>query len=237
MDVDVEIAKLKILKSAHYSQQYRLEGRVRNQLPQEIHALTERIAGYEADIARLHKNTPAGHAEIRDFFALEAMNRTYDKREEAGKALLSSFRLVSPESKNPIQVGHYRGFELWASFDAFSHDFEISLKGTMVHKAVMGSDALGNVQRLDNSLERIPGILQQCQDELAALEHQVINAKAEIGKPFPQEQELNAKMARLVELDGLLKMDEKVQPVIDGEEPEPEQERTQTGSNRDEVIR
>jgi hypothetical protein len=210
MDLDVEISRLKVLKSAHNSQQYRLEGRLRQQLPKEIHALQERIRGLQKDIALRDAETPAGVEDNPELFQMEIMGQTFQKREDAGKAILLSLQLVSPESNHHVRIGHYRGFELSASFDAFDKTYQVFIKGSMVYSTVLDKAPLGNVQRIDNALERMEKTLQQNRDELAAMEQQVISAKGELGKLFPQEQELKDKLTRLAELDGMLRMDENV---------------------------
>ncbi len=228
MDLDVEIARLKLLKSGHNSQQYRMEDRLRHTFPKEILALQERIRGYEDDIARRDAETPAGYAQDRDLFAMEVMGHKYAKREDAGQALLTSFQLVRPDAKDALRVGHYRGFELWLSFDAFSHDFLLDLKGSMSHRVVLGKDVQGNISRIEHAAERLESYLQRSRDELAALEQQMRSAQEELGKPFLQEQELMDKLARLTELDGLLRMDEKGQDnviVADATELSTEQEK------------
>ena len=229
MDLDVEIAKLKMLKSAHFSQRYRLEDRLRHTFPMEILKLQERIRGLQEDIARRDAGTPAGYAGNRDLFMMEVMNQTYSKREDAGKALLLSLQLVNPEAREALRVGHHRGFELWASFDAFSKTYTLEMKGSLAHRISLDSAAAGNVTRIDNALERLENTLQHSRDELVALEQQMNSAQEEVGKPFPQEQELMEKLARLTELDGLLRMDEKVQEIIEDDgDSEPQEEQAKS---------
>ena len=201
--LDVEVARLKVLKADHQSQQYRLEDKLIKYFPAEIEMQKGFIKGFEADIA-----TAGAHPVPEGGFAgIEINGRNYTEKAEAGEALLAACK--ESKSKEPVPLGSYRGFRMELSFDTFSKEFQLALEGEMTHRVSLGTSALGNLTRLDNALSAIPKRLEKADQTLEGLYAQQEAAKAELGKPFPQEAELSAKSARLAELDAMLNMDER----------------------------
>ena len=211
MDLDIEVSKLKLLKSNHLNQRYSLEDAISKTFPKQIAESQARIAGYGADIAAIKENT---HPNADGFSPLVLAGTTYADKKEAGSALLTMCRnMLSPEA---MQIGSYRGLLLELSFDSFSQEYRLAMIGQLRHTVTLGTDLFGNLQRMDNALEALPIKEQTCREQLANLQTQLETAKTEVQKPFPREEELKAKTARLEELNALLNMDNK--------EPEPEQE-------------
>ena len=206
MDLDVDVARLKLMKADHQSKQYRLEDQLLKTFPEEIEKNKGFIAGLEADMATL-----AAHPHPEDGFAgMEVRGDTITDKENAGAALLDACKEV--KGADPVPVGSYRGFTMSVSFDAFRQEYMLLLKGQMTHRATLGTDPRGNLTRIDNALSQMPQRLEAVKNQLDNLYQQQAAAKAEVGKPFPQEQELQDKSARLAELDVLLNMDGRGRP-------------------------
>ena len=206
MDLDVDVARLKLMKADHQSKQYRLEDQLLKTFPEEIEKNKGFIAGLEADMATL-----AAHPHPEDGFAgMEVRGDTLTDKENAGAALLDACKEV--KGADPVPVGSYRGFTMSVSFDAFRQEYMLLLKGQMTHRATLGTDPRGNLTRIDNALGQMPQRLEAVKNQLDNLYQQQAAAKAEVGKPFPQEQELRDKSARLAELDVLLNMDGRGRP-------------------------
>ncbi len=206
MDLDVDVARLKLMKADHQSKQYRLEDQLLKTFPEEIEKNKGFIAGLEADMATL-----AAHPHPEDGFAgMEVRGDTLTDKENAGAALLDACKEV--KGADPVPVGSYRGFTMSVSFDAFRQEYMLLLKGQMTHRATLGTDPRGNLTRIDNALSQMPQRLEAVKNQLDNLYQQQAAAKAEEGKPFPQEQELRGKSARLAELDVLLNMDGRGRP-------------------------
>ena len=206
MDLDVDVARLKLMKADHQSKQYRLEDQLLKTFPEEIEKNKDFIAGLEADMKTL-----AEHPHPEDGFAgMEVRGDTLTDKENAGAALLDACKEV--KGTDPVPVGSYRGFAMSVSFDAFRQEYMLLLKGQMTHRAMLGTDPRGNLTRIDNALSQMPQRLEAVKNQLDNLYQQQAAAKAEVGKPFPQEQELRDKSARLAELDVLLNMDGRGRP-------------------------
>ena len=206
MDLDVDVARLKLMKADHQSKQYRLEDQLLKTFPEEIEKNKGFIAGLEADMKTL-----AEHPHPEDGFAgMEVRGDTLTDKENAGAALLDACKEV--KGADPVPVGSYRGFTMSVSFDAFRQEYMLLLKGQMTHRATLGTDPRGNLTRIDNALSQMPQRLEAVKNQLDNLCQQQAAAKAEVGKPFPQEQELRDKSARLAELDVLLNMDGRGRP-------------------------
>ena len=206
MDLDVDVARLKLMKADHQSKQYRLEDQLLKTFPEEIEKNKGFIAGLEADMKTL-----AEHPHPEDGFAgMEVRGDTLTDKENAGAALLDACKEV--KGSDPVPVGSYRGFAMSVSFDAFRQEYMLLLKGQMTHRATLGTDPRGNLTRIDNALSQMPQRLEAVKNQLDNLYQQQAAAKAEVGKPFPQEQELRDKSARLAELDVLLNMDGRGRP-------------------------
>ena len=201
MDLDVDVARLKLMKADHQSKQYHLEDQLLKTFPEEIEKNKGFIAGLEADMKTL-----AEHPHPEDGFAgMEVRGDTLTDKENAGAALLDACKEV--KGSDPVSVGSYRGFAMSVSFDAFRQEYMLLLKGEMTHRATLGTDPRGNLTRIDNALAQMPQRLEAVKNQLDNLYQQQAAAKAEVGKPFPQEQELRDKSARLAELDVLLNID------------------------------
>ncbi len=203
MDLDTQVAKLKLIKSSFMSQKYELEDKVIKYYPEQIAILTGRIKGYESDI-----DIAKQHPKLEESFnPMTIDGLSYSDKEKAGKALLERCKkMTAPE---PVCIGDYRGFSMDLSFDTYSKVFHITLKGNLSHKVELGTDVFGNIQRLDNALEGLPKKLEVVKEGLEETKKQFEVAKVEMQKDFPQEEELQAKIARLAEVDALLNMDKK----------------------------
>ena len=217
MDLDIEVSKLKLLKANHLSQKYALEDAISKDFPKLIAETQVRIAGYGADIATVKENT---HPNGDGFSPLTLAGVTHADKKEAGAALLTMCQtMLSPEA---TQVGSYRGLTLELSFDTFAREYRLTMIGQLRHTVTLGTDVFGNLQRMDNALEGLPIKEQACREQLSNLQTQLETAKAEVQKPFPREEELTTKTARLEELNTLLNLDHK-EPEIVGTEPDEDQ--------------
>ena len=206
MDLDIEVSKLKIMKADHNSKQFRLEDSLLKYFPEKIEEHKGFVRGLEADIQTL-----AAHPlPAEGFVGMEIRGDRLTDKENAGAALLDTCKEV--KGKDPVQIGSYRGFAMSVAFDSMWKTYTLTLKGQMTHRVELGSDARGNLVRIENALDKMPERLRSVQEQLENLYNQQAAAKAEVGKPFPQEQELAAKTARLIELDMELNLDGKGQP-------------------------
>lgn len=217
MDLDIEVSRLQLLKGSYLSQKYELEDSVISYYPKEIKQLSERMDGYMADDARAHENTPPGDA----FAPMTLHGAQYDDKKEAGTALIEACKGM--KSPDPILVGGYKGFSMILSFDTFSHDWKLTLQGTLSHTITLGTDVFGNIQRIDNALNDLKGKADMCKNKLDTLKQQMETARLEAEKPFVHEEELSQKSARLAELNSLLNMDKHENERAD-DDPVPEQE-------------
>jgi len=201
MDLDVEVSKLKLMKADHQSKQYRLEDQLLKYFPEEIEKHKGYIQGFEADLGTL-----AAHPHPEDGFAgMEIRGDVLTDKENAGAALLDACKEV--KNSEPVQIGSYRGFAMSVTFDAWRQEYTLLLKGQMTHRASLGIDPRGNLTRIDNALSQMPQRLEATKAQLDNLYQQQAAAKEEVGKPFPYEDDLRVKSARLVELDTLLNLD------------------------------
>ena len=201
MDLDVEVSKLKLMKADHQSKQYRLEDQLLKYFPEEIEKHKGFIQGFEADLETL-----AAHPHPEDGFAgMEIRGDTLTDKENAGAALLDACKEV--KGSEPVQIGSYRGFTMSVEFSAWKQEYTLLLKGQMTHRASLGTDPRGNLTRIDNALSQMSQRLEATKAQLDNLYQQQAAAKEEVGKPFPYEDDLRVKSARLVELDTLLNLD------------------------------
>ena len=209
MDLDIEVTKLKLLKSSHLSQRYSMEDAIGKTFPKSIAETQERLAGYGADIAAVKAHT----APNEDGFSpMTLAGKVYTEKKAAGAELLAMCQnMLTPE---PTQVGSYRGLTLELSFDSFSQEYRLTMIGQLRHMATLGTDVFGNIQRMDNLLESLPLKEQACREKLSDLHNQLETAKVEVLKPFPREEELQTKLARLEELNALLNMDKREPEVV-----------------------
>ena len=205
MDLDVDVARLRLMKADHQSQQYRLEDRLLKYFPQEIEKNRGFLKGYEQDQA-----TVAAHPlPEKDFVGMTVCGQACTEAKEAGEAILAACKQVTSEKDLPL--GDYRGFSMSLMYNTFSSQFLVNLKGTMTYQVELGSDPRGNITRIDNALASMPRRIQNMQDKLNDLNRQMETARTELGKPFPQEEELRTKSARLAELDAKLSLDRPAQ--------------------------
>ena len=207
-NLETEVNKLKMLRASFLSQRYELEDKVLKYYPQQIQQYEERIAGTTADIARRDKNTSA-----EGFPSMNVKGIAYTEKAQAGKALLDACSQM--ESVGPVPLGSYRGFGMELAYEAFSREYQVSLKGALSHRVSLGTDVFGNITRLDNALNGLEQRLESSREALERTKEQMETAKAESGKPFPREQELREKSQRLAELTKLLKLDEKDRELLD----------------------
>ncbi|MHA3678473.1 MutS N-terminal domain-containing protein [Faecalibacterium sp. PGM34] len=224
MDLDVQVAKLKVLKADHQSQKFRLEDKLLTKFPADIQETNAHIAGLKAD-AQLAAAHPQGKEE---FCGMVIKGVAYDEKKTAGERLvLACSELPNAEEK---VIGSYRGFELSLRFDAFRTEYQALLKGQRKYTVPLGTDPLGNIIRLDNSLNNFPERINSAENELATLHQQQTAAQIEVEKPFPQEEELAEKSARLAELNAQLDVDEK------SHEPEQDEEEQEDAPCRPSVL-
>ena len=212
MDLDIDVQRLKLLKANHLSQRYALEDQIIKILPQKIASFEQRIEGYTADINRLQENT---HPNEDGFSSMEVEGTVYTDKKAAGSAILAACHAMT--SPDPVPLGQYRGFAMELSFESFSKEYRITLKGALTHTTGLGTDVFGNILRLDNLLGGMEERLIACREQLENVNVQLENAKQEVEKPFPQEDELKTKSARLDELNILLNMDKRESEIVDGD--------------------
>ena len=219
MDLDVQVAKLKVLKADHQSQKFRLQDKLLTKFPADIRETNAYIAGVKAD-AQL----AAAHPQVQEgFCGMTIKGVTYDEKKTAGERLvLACSELPNAEEK---VIGSYRGFELSLRFDAFRTEYQALLKGQRKYTVPLGTDPLGNIIRLDNSLNNFPERITAAENELTTLHQQQAAAQIEVEKPFPQEEELAEKSARLAELNAQLDVDEKSHEPEQGEEEQVDEPR------------
>ena len=224
MDLDVQVAKLKVLKADHQSQKFRLQDKLLTKFPADIQETNAHIAGLKAD-AQLAAAHPQGKEE---FCGMTIRGVTYDEKKTAGERLvLACSELPNAEEK---VIGSYRGFELSLRFDTFRSEYQAILKGERRYPVALGTDPLGNIIRLDNSLNNFPERINSAENELATLHQQQAAAQIEVEKPFPQEEELAEKSARLAELNAQLDVDEK------SHDPEQDEEEQEDAPRRPSVL-
>ena len=224
MDLDVQVAKLKVLKADHQSQKFRLQDKLLTKFPADIQETNAHIAGLKAD-AQLAAAHPQGKEE---FCGMTIKGVAYDEKKTAGERLvLACSELPNAEEK---VIGSYRGFELSLRFDAFRTEYQALLKGRRKYTVPLGTDPLGNIIRLDNSLNSFPERITAAENELTTLHQQQAAAQIEVEKPFPQEEELAEKSARLAELNAQLDVDEK------SHDPEQDEEEQEDAPRRPSVL-
>ena len=210
MDLDIEVSRLKLLKANHLSQRYALEDQIIHHFPKEIRNLEQRKEGYTYDIQRVEASS---HPNKDGFCPMEIEGTVYAEKKAAGSAILEACHAM--KSPDPVPLGKYRGFTMELYFDPLSREYKITLIGSLRHTATLGADIFGNIQRLDNTLESLPSHLQSTKDRLANTRQQLEEAKAAVDKPFPHEEDLAIKSARLAELNALLDMDRPENEIVD----------------------
>ena len=203
MDLDVDVARLRLMKANHQSQQYRLEDNILRHFPAQIEENKGFLSGFEADMKTLEQ-----HSHPKDGFAgMEVKGDFLTDKDNAGAAILEAFK--DAKGLEPVPIGSYRGFSMSLTVENFGKDFILTLKGKMSHRVELGKDARGNLVRIDNALAQMPERYKTVQGRLENVQAQLATAKAELGKPFPQETELKEKSARLAELNAELNIDDR----------------------------
>ena len=217
MDLDIQVQKLKMLKSNFLSEKYGLEDKVIKFYPQQIAYLKSRVEGLTKDVetAKLHPK-PIDEQPL----GMVVSGVTYSEKAEAGQAIINACK--SMNSPDAIPLGEYRGFQMELYFDMVQRNYVVKLKGETSRDVPLGDDAHGNIMRIDNGIERFEETLADTKNSLENTEKQFETAKQEIEKPFAKEEELRAKTARLDELNILLNMDKKENEIVGGEPDEGE---------------
>ena len=203
MDLDVDVARLRLMKANHQSQQYRLEDNILRHFPAQIEENRGFLSGFETDMKTLE-----AHPHPKDGFAgMEVKGDFLTDKDNAGAAILEAFK--DAKGLEPVPIGSYRGFSMSLTVENFGKDFILTLKGRMSHRVELGKDARGNLVRIDNALAQMPERYKTVQGRLENVQAQLVTAKAELGKPFPQEAELKEKSARLADLNAELNIDDR----------------------------
>ncbi|MFQ9854773.1 MAG: helicase-related protein, partial [Bacteroides caccae] len=217
MDLDIQVQKLKLLKSNFLSEKYALEDKIIKYYPQRITSLENRINGLKADV-----KTAKQHPKPTDdrFIGMEVKGVFYSEKAEAGKAIIEACKQMN--SPDPIPLGKYRGFETELLFNTTERSYEVRIKGATSKNITLGDDAHGNIIRIDNGIEKFAESLTFAESELENTKAQFETAKKEVQKPFIQEDELRTKLARLDELNILLNMDKTENEIVGGEPDEGE---------------
>ncbi len=217
MDLDIQVQKLKMLKSNFLSEKYGLEDKVIKFYPQQIAYLKSRVEGLTKDV-----ETAKSHPKPIDEQPLGMMvsGVSYSEKAKAGQAIINACK--SMNSPDAIPLGEYRGFQMELYFDTVQRNYVVKLKGETSRDVPLGDDSHGNIVRIDNGIERFEEALADTENSLENTEKQFETAKQEIEKPFTKEEELRAKTARLDELNILLNMDKKENEIVGGEPDEGE---------------
>ena len=218
MDAEVTVARLRMLRASHMSRRYALEDRLRGFYPAQVAGLRDRIARCGRDVELLRQSAvPEG-----TFPPMVVFGKPYARRNEAAKAFWEACRAAPGDE--PARVGSWRGFELEVQFEPFTREVQAALVGAERYNVALGSDPGGNLTRMENRLENIPEELCKLEMQLSDTQRQIEDTHAEVQRPFPQEEELRAKEARLAELNALLNLDEKDAVLLDEAEPEEERD-------------
>ena len=228
MDLDMQVAKLKVLKQSYLSEHYDLEDRILKYFPKTIKEYEERIAGYESDAVLAEQHKPQGEDK---FCTMTLKGVTYTEKADAGEMLLAVCK-ENPLS-NPVEIGNYRGFKMEVYYDSINTHYCLNLCGKTKHKVDLGSDALGNLTRIENELAKLPVRLEVAKTRKAETLEQLANAKAEVQKPFAFEAELKEKTERLNALNIELNLDEKDTSVMDTEPEQSEEPPEKKTQNRE----
>ena len=216
MDLDIAVQRLKLLKASHLSQRYALEDRIIKSFPKQIAELEQRIDAYYADMQILEENT---HPNDDGFSPMLLKGMEYDNKKEAGAALLTACKeMTSPDA---VPLGQYRGFPMELSYEPMRREYVVTFKGSLSHSTSLGTDITGNFQRIEHLLSGFQEKQNVCKELLENVKAQLENAKLEVQQPFPQENDLQSKSARLDELNILLNMDKRENEIVDGEPNDP----------------
>ena len=207
MDLDIQVARLKTLKTAYSNEHYRLEDAITQGFPAEMRKTVQQLENAKADTIRLQQNTKRD-ADGKDIFTITLMDTVYTKREDAGKALLGLLGMAMNRTE-PVSIGQYKGFDLQIAYFAMDKMYLAYLVGSGINPVQLGADAVGNTVRLDNCLHNLPQSVTDLESKLVQLQKQLENAKEQLAQPFAQADELAEKSKRLAELEALLNLNEK----------------------------
>lgn len=232
MDLDIQVARLKTLKTAYNNEHYRLEDAITQGFPAEMRKTAQQLKNAKADTIRLQQNTKRD-ADGKDMFAISLMDTIYTKREDAGKALLGLLGMAMNRTE-PVSIGRYKGFDLQIAYFAMDKMYLAYLVGSGINPVQLGADAVGNTVRLDNCLHNLPQSVTDLESKLVQLQKQLENAKEQLAQPFAQADELAEKSKRLAELEALLNLNEKdiVLDTVPDEEQQCRSDNRQRGQER-----
>ena len=207
MDLDIQVSRLKTLKTAYNNEHYRLEDAITQGFPAEMRKTAQQLGNAKADTILLQQNTKRD-ADGKDVFAITLMDTVYTKREDAGKALLGLLGMAMNRTE-PVSIGRYKGFDLQIAYFAMDKMYLAYLVGSGINPVQLGADAVGNTMRLDNCLHNLPQSVTDLESKLMQLQKQLENAKEQLAQPFAQADELAEKSKRLAVLEALLNLNEK----------------------------
>lgn len=232
MDLDIQVARLKTLKTAYNNEHYRLEDAITQGFPAEMRKTAQQLENAKADTALLQQNTKRD-ADGKDVFAITLMDTIYTKREDAGKVLLGLLGMAMNRTE-PVSIGRYKGFDLQIAYFAMDKMYLAYLVGNGINPVQLGADAVGNTMRLDNCLHNLPQSVTDLESKLVQLQKQLENAKEQLAQPFAQADELAEKSKRLAELEALLNLNEKdiVLDTVPDEEQQCRSDNRQRGQER-----
>ena len=232
MDLDIQVARLKTLKTAYNNEHYRLEDAITQGFPAEMRKTAQQLENAKADTILLQQNTKRD-ADGKDVFAITLMDTVYTKREDAGKALLGLLGMAMNRTE-PVSIGRYKGFDLQIAYFAMDKMYLAYLVGSGINPVQLGADAVGNTMRLDNCLHNLPQSVTDLESKLVQLQKQLENAKEQLAQPFAQADELAEKSKRLAELEALLNLNEKdiVLDTVPDEEQQCRSDNRQRGQAR-----
>ena len=232
MDLDIQVSRLKTLKTAYNNEHYRLEDAITQGFPAEMRKTAQQLENAKADTALLQQNTKRD-ADDKDVFAISLMDTVYTKREDAGKALLGLLGMAMNRTE-PVSIGQYKGFDLQIAYFAMDKMYLAYLVGSGINPVQLGADAVGNTVRLDNCLHNLPQSVTDLESKLVQLQKQLENAKEQLAQPFAQADELAEKSKRLAELEALLNLNEKdiVLDTVPDEEQQCRSDNRQRGQER-----
>ena len=232
MDLDIQVARLKTLKTAYNNEHYRLEDAITQGFPAEMRKTAQQLENAKADTIRLQQNTKHD-ADGKDIFTITLMDTVYTKREDAGKALLGLLGMAMNRTE-PVSIGRYKGFDLQIAYFAMDKMYLAYLVGSGINPVQLGADAVGNTVRLDNCLHNLPQSVIDLESKLVQLQKQLENAKEQLAQPFAQADELAEKSKHLAELEALLNLNDKdiVLDSVPDEEQQCRSDNRQRGQER-----
>lgn len=210
MDLDIQVQKLRLLKSNYLSERYSLEDKILKEYPSEIARLTSRIVGLKVDIvtAKAHPKTVAD-----EFTGMVVNGVEYVDKAKAGEAIINVCKTLPDSQTYPL--GEYRGFQMEVFYEPFSHQHRVNIRGAISHQGILGTDAIGNITRIDNVIDGLEEMLTKTEGLLDNAKKQLEISKEQLEKPFAKEDELKQKEARLAELNALLNVDKRENEIVD----------------------